>query len=330
MSNQENSQNRKSWVPGIIRRDFFRKIIALFFAILVYSVVYVQIGKIAKIEHVPVELEFSKDLISTSNRTLTVTLTVRASQKRLSQLNASDFSIFIPVSNRDYPVTSDDHIMNLPVALKYIKAPMGVTVTQVTPEQLSVGVDRKVTKKVKVESRLVQGAKPPLGYVIEKITITPPEITISGPSEFVKKIDTVYTDPIPVDKTTIATFQYPVSIAKVSDEIELARSKVLATVEIKKDYDTKIFQSIPIQVLSGIKDKPFKVELVTTPHVEVTVEGPQPLVEALKPEEIKIYADISSFDKPGAYTIDLKSWIDKPKINIKSIYPSKVEVKLTK
>ena len=62
LNNQE--RDRLRWIPAIIRNDFLRKFIALFFAILVYFMVANRIGIEEQIQNVPVEIELPGGLVN--------------------------------------------------------------------------------------------------------------------------------------------------------------------------------------------------------------------------------------------------------------------------
>ena len=74
----------------------------------------------------------------------------------------------------------------------------------------------------------------------------------------------------------------------------------------------------------------FEVELLSSPHVAVTLNGLKSTIDLLKNTSIKPYIDISSLDTVGTFSVDVACWINSnDKIIIKNIYPEKVQVKIT-
>src|SRR5208282_5505650 len=64
-------------------------------------------------------------------------------------------------------------------------------VTSISPDQLSLDIDRLVTRDVPVHLA-VQGRVDP-GYTISSVDITPPSVTIVGPSRYVAPLTSVST-----------------------------------------------------------------------------------------------------------------------------------------
>ncbi|MDD3886756.1 MAG: hypothetical protein PHI35_07785, partial [Victivallaceae bacterium] len=71
------------WLASFVCRDFWRKAIALFFAILVYFAVRQQISEVQTMSGVPVEIALPAGLVNANPKPVTVTLTVRGSRRDL-------------------------------------------------------------------------------------------------------------------------------------------------------------------------------------------------------------------------------------------------------
>ena len=54
------------------------------------------------------------------------------------------------------------------------------------------------------------------------------------------------------------------------------------------------------------------------------------LIETMRKDDLKPYVDISRFDKPGLYNVSVKCWSDRDGVNIRSIYPESISVKIEK
>ena len=50
----------------------------------------------------------------------------------------------------------------------------------------------------------------------------------------------------------------------------------------------------------------------------------------MRKDDLKPYVDISRFDKPGLYNVSVKCWSDRDGVNIRSIYPESISVKIEK
>ena len=54
------------------------------------------------------------------------------------------------------------------------------------------------------------------------------------------------------------------------------------------------------------------------------------VIETMRKDDLKPYVDISRFDKPGLYNVSVKCWSDRDGVNIRSIYPESISVKIEK
>ena len=69
-------------------------------------------------------------------------------------------------------------------------------------------------------------------------------------------------------------------------------------------------------------------EIVSNPTVDLEVSGAENVINSLRREDIFVFANISEFQKPGLYSIDLHCAIDQNGITSYTITPSKISVKL--
>ena len=88
---------------------------------------------------------------------------------------------------------------------------------------------------------------------------------------------------------------------------------------------------MPVRVLASSTDRTnLEYEIVSSPNVEITVSGLKNLIETMRKDDLKPYVDISRFDKPGLYNVSVKCWSDRDGVNIRSIYPESISVKIEK
>ena len=88
--------------------------------------------------------------------------------------------------------SSGEHTYDL--APNRIRAPRDVQTLQVIPSQFRLSFDKRGTKTVKVEPRVIGSTAP--GFRLEQVTVDPPTVGIAGPEKRVNEIDSVITDPV--------------------------------------------------------------------------------------------------------------------------------------
>ena len=79
-----------SWLISLVRRDFWRKLIALGFALMVYLGVEEKLAEEQRISGVPVEIALPPELIDMEPQAHHITVTVRASKLMMKNLTGND------------------------------------------------------------------------------------------------------------------------------------------------------------------------------------------------------------------------------------------------
>ncbi|MGA8791634.1 CdaR family protein, partial [Candidatus Binatus sp.] len=124
-------------------------------------------------------------------------------------------------------------------------------VTSISPDQLSLDVDRVVTRDVPVHLA-VQGKVEP-GYTITSVDITPPTVTIAGPSRFVTPLTSVSTEPFDLKGLTSDTSR-SVDIAAPNPALGFSTGHVDARVNVGEAITDREFRAVDVEV----KDSGFK------------------------------------------------------------------------
>jgi YbbR domain-containing protein len=317
-----------SFIPSFIRRNFLRKVIAIFFAILVYMKVSTELGEEKIIQGVPINFVTHGNIEVMGFKPRDVNITIRASKKSVNLLTHSGFRIDIPITDeilKKYKSTDYDHI-NIDINQSYVHTPSGVDIVSINPSDLTVRCDKNVSKKVPVEP-LFKGA-PPLDYMKGVITVTPKHVTLTGPESILKEVKTINTDPIILDMSTVDSFQVDKKLQPVAPKVISSPSSVQVKVEVYKALATRVFENIPLFVLSSNKYEMFTSKLLTH-TVDVTLHGPKSHLELLTKNQIRAFVDIASYSKPGIYEAKVDTWCKDSKLDVKFIEPSFVKVELT-
>jgi YbbR domain-containing protein len=325
LNNQERDGFR--WLPAVIRNDFLRKFIALFFAALVYFMVANKIGTEEKISNVPVDIDLPGSLVNLDARKPTITVTVRGSKKNLSGIGAMDIKIKAEVVENKY-MAGFPYLLKL--SMDSIKTPFGVTAINFNPKEIPLSLERNDSKKVMVEQKFDSMQNLPKDYAVGKIKINPAEVLIIGPQSIIGEIKSIQTRPIPLDSQTIESFEYQAPLS-APDSVKVSPLKVTVQVEIVRNFIARTFKSAPIRLLQPPDDlELLKVELLSTPNADITVYGPKSKVSLLKPEDVRSYIDVSALQETGSFSSEVYCWINDPEIKVKNIYPEKVKLKLTR
>lgn len=312
-------------IPRFIRKDFVRKLMAVILASIIYVAVLDRLSTNHEIPGITVPIKPPPGFVLMEEGNPVVKVTVSGSQSLLKRLKVEDFSVSgLEIDPSNYQ-EGEPYI--LPLSPSNIHAPLGISVVSVSPESLRVDIDKQITKELHVQA--VYDSKMPLppGYAISKITVSPQNVRITGPSVIVAKLNNMKTLPISLDGMT-QSFDVNAEVQVSRPDIKVSPGKVLVQTEIKREIERKTYVGLPIRIMKGKDNESAEVDLLNTNLVSVIVSAPSEILRKLSPGEIKVYVDISDLGKSGNHELDLGCWIADNGVIVESIHPKKVKVKI--
>jgi len=168
-------------------------------------------------------------------------------------------------------------------------------VTSISPDSLSLDIDRQVTRDVPVHLAVEDNVAP--GYTISSVDITPPNVTVVGPSRYVSPLTSVNTEPIDLKGLTADTSR-SVEIVAPDPSLGLSTGHVDARVNVTEAITDREFHS-EVEV----KDSDFKYR-VEPKQVTLTIRGPALKLKGLTPKGLA-YVDADGL-APGSHELPLQ------------------------
>jgi len=111
-----------------------------------------------------------------------------------------------------------------------IRVPRGIEVVDVAPRRIRLLLDAVTVREVEVSPR-IEGT-PARGYILKRVTATPPRVRLSGPRSELRRLARLYTLPISLDGHT-ASFSTRAMLEPLGRQIRaLDESAVDVAVEI--------------------------------------------------------------------------------------------------
>jgi YbbR domain-containing protein len=282
-------------------------------------------GEEGRIRGVTLKLELPADLVYMDDAMPKIDLEVRASKRILKKLTPSDFSALIEVSGSKY-IPGEPYFLKIDTS--DIKGPIGVRVISADPTEMLITLDKNVSRKATVKARFKNRPALPYGYDVKTTKIIPNKVVLTGPGELVSSIKDIFTENIDL-RGASESFDFTASLSNPSALIKINPQKVMAKVEIVKQVEEKILKSVPIKILyPNMVKREFDAELLSTPHVDITVVGIISKIKKLSQGDFKPYVDISPLKKPGVYNVDIDCWASVEGIKIKKIHPKRIQLKI--
>lgn len=223
----------KTMLKKLIFRNWELKLLALFLAIVIWIIMIPEEKTFAEknlainleLVNIPPEVEIVERPDTTLN------LKVRARQRIINELRPEQFSARLDMSKAS--IYQQEYLIDSSM----IKVPDGVEIVSFSPAYIHV----KLEKTAKIEMEVVPTiiGKPPEGYRLAGMEISPSKVMVAGPESKVRARDKVITSPIDVSTLTEDT-NLEVDLILPRPELRLLtpypRAKVSLTIEeIEKD-----------------------------------------------------------------------------------------------
>ncbi len=179
---------------------------------------------------------------------------------------------------------------------------------------IDIFVDRKIERTVPVKE-ILQGT-PAEGYLIEKITLEPRVVTLTGVREDLLKLRQIATEPIDIDGIKNNTTKKVKLISPGRGVNSMSLSTVNAHFKVGDSKVNKRFGSIPIEVVGS----DHKTRVKPT-FASIMVQGTPGVLNFIKRPDFRAFIEAQGL-KPGRYEQDIKVQIPSDTVLIET-FPEK-------
>ena len=169
-------------------------------------------------------------------------------------------------------------------------------VTSISPDSLSLDIDRLDTRDVPVHLAVENKVEP--GYTISSVDITPPTVTVVGPSRYVEPLTFLRTEPVDLRGLTADT-NHAVDIVPPDPSVGLSTGHVQAKVNVTQAITDREFRAVAVEV----KGSDFKYR-VEPRQATLTIRGPAIKLAGLEPKGLA-YVDATDLE-PGSHELPLQ------------------------
>lgn len=301
-------------------KNFGKKIIAVIISILLWIVANLEFD-IEKNFYVPVKYtNLSEGLLVTNNPPKEVSFRVKGPRSELSTLTSSNSLITIDLSGFNTGVS------NIQVQTDIMNLPREIDVISVSPSQISLDIDKLITKNVKINPVLDE---PDKGYVIAtEPKLSPTNVEIKGPEKYIKNYATIDTNPISL-KGEKSNFSIEVPIQLPSSLVSIEGSNLVkVTVDLKEENLEKEFNNLNISFknFNGLDYK-----TLDKTKAMLIFDGPYSLINDLNSNDIEVYVDAKDLINDNRGNHKLRVRVDYPNpndLNLNKLSPEIIEIKI--
>ena len=179
-----------------------------------------------------------------------------------------------------------------------LNLPRGVTVTRMSPSQITLDVERLVERTLPVVTNFAGAV--PAGYRVVESQIQPSSVTISGPATIIGALRNVATGPLHLSPTS-GSFEESVELERPADPVRFVPERVVVSGRLEEIVVTQDFRNVEI----GVHTAPAQYRL-RPKSVDVTVRGLQRIVKDLRLSSQNFYVDLDGIG-PGNHTAKVES-----------------------
>lgn len=272
-------ETARRWLRALLFEDWGLKLIALAITVgLWYAVTAQRAPATVRLRGVPLEFLLPPGVEVSNDPVDEVDLTLEGSQGKLAEINARNLVARADVSE----LKTGDRVARLTDKNILMDLPDGVRIVDITPRSVTLRVEPVVEREAPVEARF-EGELPD-GFLLAGVQISPPTVHVRGPESHVRAIERVFTETISLEGQR-ESLTLPQTAIDIPDrKVVPLESTVGVRVEVAERQVERRFSDVPVRSAGGGQARPERVSL--------TLRGPRSVVEALKPEEVRVVAEV--------------------------------------
>ena len=188
-----------------------------------------------------------------------------------------------------------------PIAPDEVRVPMGVQVTQISPQPIALQFDRTLSKVVPVVPQLP--GTPVLGYVVGTVIADPPRVEVIGPESHVQLLTRVTTEPISVEGAR-QSLREQVTLGVEDPAVRLTSVRTAeVSVEIVPAAIERTLTGVVVQPMNATRSSR---ATIIPPDVTVVLRGDRDALAALSPGAVLIYVDLADLGR-GTYALPVRA-----------------------
>ena len=221
--------------------------------------------------------------------TRVIEVVVRGAKSKIKKILKTD------TINYELDLSDAELGMNaFPVQLEDIVLPKGVSVLRSNLSLIIVKVDNLIQKELPV--RVVLSGKPGPGYIIADSVVEPSKVTLAGPETILGPLTETKTKPIEITGAKDSLKKSAMLDLPEDVHAQQPENTIITHIYIEEKIIIKSFQQVKIVG----KDTAYHYH-VTPSTLDLSVKGPQKLVEKLSPETgLAVFIDLKGIN-PGVY-----------------------------
>lgn len=303
--------------------DFWRKLIALCLALLVWKLVDMQLRSVVPVQQVRVKVKYDARKYYLKEDSFLVDLEASTPSK-MTQLTPELFQIEVTL-----PTTYEHSgIYYLKLRNRHVvKKPLRVNIKTFQPNNLAIPFDVFVQEEAKIRVNTQGKVKSGFEY---SATCRPDTVRVVGPSQVVRNISEVSTEPFLLTPDIAKSFSVPLAAIKPHAAVRVFPSRVTVDVLVENTLSTasQSFTNLSLGVMLPVKSN---LRLAALPEQLITIRlrGLSRSLSGIDSTRLRPFLDLSEATTPRKYPATKVCISGLPMgIEIEEISPASLDVEL--
>ena len=276
----------RRWLRALLFEDWTLKLMALVITLgLWYAVTTQRAPAQMRLRGVQLDFVLPEGVDIGNDPVDEVDVTLEGSQGKLAELNARNLVARADVTG----LRSGDRVLRLTDRNVSMDLPEGIRIVGITPRSLTLHLEPVVERDIAVEARF-EGV-PPEGFRRGAVQVLPPSVRVRGPASHVAAVERAFTETISLAGQR-ETLTFPqVAVDFPDHKVVPLEAAVAVRVEIGEEQAERRFTNVPVRAASGAGVSPQSAAL--------TLGGPRSVVDALRPEEVRLVVELGEDGRPA-------------------------------
>lgn len=170
--------------------------------------------------------------------------------------------------------------------------PDGIRVLQIEPASIRLQLEPKVRKRIRVEAQF--DGQPSAGQELYGVNVQPTEVEVEGPQSQLERVTRLVTETVSLQGHT-SNFRTEVEVETPHPSMRvLTPSPIKVAIEIGERRISRYFANLPVVWLDPLPNGRLLTKTAT-----VELYGPHSLLEALKPETLRVECQTAELSEMG-------------------------------
>lgn len=265
------------WLRALLFEDWTLKALALAITLgLWFAVTTQRAPATTRLHNVPLEFVLPESVEISNDPPKAVEVTLQGSQSKLLEMNVANLVARADVTG----LKPGDRVARL-YDLVRMDLPEDVRIVEVVPRSVTLRLEPVVEREVPVEARF-EGQLPE-GFRRTGVTVTPERVRVRGPESHVNALERAFTETISLSEMRENQPPQQVAVDIPDHKVTPLDATVSVRVRVEEEQSERRFTNVPVRTPSGAPLAP--------PSAAVTLRGPRTVIEALRPEDVRLVAE---------------------------------------